>query len=191
MKQAQQSRKPRGRSPSRKQPRGNNGNNRNEVKVRGNPKQLVEKYKTQARDAMQSGDRVQYEYFMQFADHYQRVLNDMRGPQSSDDSDNRGRRSRSERHADLNQSEGRTADADDREPGGEEGETADEAKADDRAERKPRRTRGAGRSPRRQDADKDLKPIDSGDGDGDAQSAVSEAEADRPEQADEIAETAA
>lgn len=68
---------------------GNPGNMRSENKVRGNPKQLLEKYKNQAREAKQAGDRVMAEYYYQFADHYQRVLNDMRGPGESwsDDDD--------------------------------------------------------------------------------------------------------
>ncbi len=78
MKQSQNARKQRGRSASRKTGKSNNsGGNRNEPKVRGNPKQLLEKYKNQAREAKQSGDRVMAEYYYQFADHYQRVMNDM------------------------------------------------------------------------------------------------------------------
>ncbi len=80
MKQNQNARKQRGRSAPRKGGKGSNsgpGNRSNEPKVRGNPKQLLEKYKNQAREAKQAGDRVQAEYFYQFADHYQRVLNEM------------------------------------------------------------------------------------------------------------------
>ncbi|WP_262693014.1 DUF4167 domain-containing protein [Kordiimonas aestuarii] len=93
MKQAQNARnKQRGRSPSRKgggKP-GGPGNSRNEPKVRGNPKQLLEKYKNQAREAKQAGDRVLAEYYYQFADHYQRVLNDVRGPSPQVDYDEDG-----------------------------------------------------------------------------------------------------
>jgi hypothetical protein len=52
--------------------------NRLEVRVRGNANQLLEKYKQLARDAHQSGDRVAAEYYLQHADHYFRVLNDVR-----------------------------------------------------------------------------------------------------------------
>lgn len=78
MKQAQNARKGRSRSPVRKQGKGSDGN-RVEIKVKGNPKQLLEKYKNQAREATQAGDRVLAETYYQFADHYQRVLNEMRG----------------------------------------------------------------------------------------------------------------
>lgn len=60
------------------QPMGGQGNNRLEVKVRGNANQLLEKYKTLARDSHQAGDRVAMEYYLQHADHYYRVLNDSR-----------------------------------------------------------------------------------------------------------------
>ncbi|MFN3371905.1 MAG: DUF4167 domain-containing protein [Sphingomonadaceae bacterium] len=57
---------------------GGQGNNRLEVRVRGNAHQLLEKYKQMARDAHQAGDRVAAEYYLQHADHYFRVLNDSR-----------------------------------------------------------------------------------------------------------------
>lgn len=56
------------------QERGNRIDNR----ARGNANQLHEKYKTLARDAQTSGDRVMTEYYLQFADHYFRVLNESR-----------------------------------------------------------------------------------------------------------------
>ena len=64
------------------QPRGmagnNNSGNRQDNRQRGNAAQLHEKYKSMARDAQQSGDRVQTEYYLQFADHYFRMLGDAR-----------------------------------------------------------------------------------------------------------------
>lgn len=93
MKQAQNARKQRGRPAQRKGGRSNNsgggsGNNRPDNRARGNPKQLLEKYKTQARDLLQSGDRVNAEYYLQFADHYQRVLNEMQANQNNRDQQN-------------------------------------------------------------------------------------------------------
>ena len=55
-----------------------NAGNRQDNRQRGNAAQLHEKYKALARDAQLSGDRVQTEYFLQFADHYFRVLNEGR-----------------------------------------------------------------------------------------------------------------
>ena len=52
--------------------------NRQDNRQRGNAAQLLEKYKNLARDAQLAGDRVQTEYYLQFADHYFRVLGESR-----------------------------------------------------------------------------------------------------------------
>ena len=52
--------------------------NRIDSRARGNAPQLLEKYRKLAHDAHLNGDRVQEEYFLQFADHYFRVLADQR-----------------------------------------------------------------------------------------------------------------
>ncbi|MCL6741682.1 DUF4167 domain-containing protein [Sphingomonas sp. RB56-2] len=57
---------------------GNAGANRQDNRQRGNAAQLLEKYKSLARDAQLAGDRVQTEYYLQYADHYFRVLEDNR-----------------------------------------------------------------------------------------------------------------
>lgn len=56
--------------------RGSDPQNRIDNRTRGNAAQLLEKYKGLARDAQMAGDRVSTEYFLQFADHYFRVLAD-------------------------------------------------------------------------------------------------------------------
>lgn len=69
--------------------RPNNGNNRNtgengnriDNRARGNAPQLLEKYRNLARDAQLAGDRVSTEYYLQFADHYFRVIADNRARQ--------------------------------------------------------------------------------------------------------------
>ncbi|MBW6527917.1 DUF4167 domain-containing protein [Sphingomonas sp. RHCKR7] len=53
--------------------------NRIDSRARGNAAQLHEKYRNMARDAQMAGDRVNTEYYLQFADHYFRVLADQRG----------------------------------------------------------------------------------------------------------------
>ncbi len=68
--------------------RGRGGNNRQQgsgqqlnridSRARGNAPQLLEKYRKLAHDAHLNGDRVQEEYYLQFADHYFRVLADQR-----------------------------------------------------------------------------------------------------------------
>lgn len=66
----------RGRGNNRQQ--GGNQGNRIDSRARGNAPQLLEKYKKLAHDASLNGDRVQAEYYLQFADHYFRVLADSR-----------------------------------------------------------------------------------------------------------------
>ncbi|MBA3576903.1 MAG: DUF4167 domain-containing protein [Sphingomonas sp.] len=87
-----------GRRRGRGGPRGQStGGNRQDSRQRGNATQLLEKYKNMARDAQLAGDRVQSEYFLQFAEHYFRMLGEnrprldeqrrQRGDDSSDDDD--------------------------------------------------------------------------------------------------------
>jgi hypothetical protein len=52
--------------------------NRIDSRARGNAPQLLEKYRKLAQDAHLNGDRVQAEYYLQFADHYFRVIADAR-----------------------------------------------------------------------------------------------------------------
>src|ERR1051326_3670390 len=61
-------------------PRSNNPGpgNRQDNRQRGNAAQLLEKYKGLARDAQMQGDRILTENYLQFADHYFRVLNENR-----------------------------------------------------------------------------------------------------------------
>lgn len=82
----QAGRRNRGRNNNNGRPNGNNrggGDNGNRIdnRARGNAAQLLEKYKNMARDAQMSGDRVNAEYYLQFADHYFRVLADNRARQ--------------------------------------------------------------------------------------------------------------
>jgi hypothetical protein len=80
MNNRQQSGRRRGRGGQR--PQGGPGRpeqgNRIDNRARGNASQLLEKYKTLARDAQMQGDRVMTEYYLQFADHYFRVLSESR-----------------------------------------------------------------------------------------------------------------
>lgn len=66
----------RGRGNNRQQ--GGQQTNRIDSRARGNAPQLLEKYRKLAHDAHLNGDRVQEEYYLQFADHYFRVLADQK-----------------------------------------------------------------------------------------------------------------
>lgn len=52
--------------------------NRDQHRNRGNAAQLLEKYRNLARDSQLQGDRITAEYYLQYADHYYRVLNENR-----------------------------------------------------------------------------------------------------------------
>ncbi len=72
----------RGRSRGRR-PQGNSGgrsegNSRIDTRARGNAPQMLEKYKNMARDAQLQGDRVMTEYYLQFSDHYFRIVAEQR-----------------------------------------------------------------------------------------------------------------
>lgn len=58
-----------------------NAQNRIDNRARGNAPQLLDKYKKLAQDAYHNGDRVQQEYYLQFADHYFRVIADNKARQ--------------------------------------------------------------------------------------------------------------
>ena len=68
----------RGRGSNRGGQGGGNQGNRIDSRARGNAPQMLEKYRKLAHDASLNGDRVQTEYYLQFADHYFRVIADMR-----------------------------------------------------------------------------------------------------------------
>jgi Domain of unknown function (DUF4167) len=84
MKQNNNNRRARGRGP--RKPHGMGGGHNKgqgydgggqELRVRGNAYQVLEKYLQLARDAGASGDRIAAENFLQHADHYYRVLSAM------------------------------------------------------------------------------------------------------------------
>jgi len=75
------------RNQNRRRGRGNNRGgqgggggqgNRIDSRARGNAPQMLEKYRKMAHDASLNGDRVLTEYYLQFADHYFRVVADSR-----------------------------------------------------------------------------------------------------------------
>jgi len=72
--------------------------NRQDNRQRGNAAQLLEKYKALARDMQLAGDRVQTEYYLQFADHYFRVLEE--GRSRFEEQDQRRRRDQDEDEGD-------------------------------------------------------------------------------------------
>ena len=53
-----------------------NGRGRNNFKSHHNPKQLVDKYNSLAKEALSSGDQILSENYYQHADHYARMVED-------------------------------------------------------------------------------------------------------------------
>ena len=99
--------------------------NRQDNRQRGNAAQLLEKYKSLARDAQLAGDRVQTEYYLQYADHYYRVLGESRA---------RFEEQRRQRSEDLDDDENDEEFSE----GGEEQGSQDNRRDDDRSEREDR-----------------------------------------------------
>jgi len=99
------------------------GGNRQDNRQRGNAAQLLEKYKNMARDAQLAGDRVQSEYYLQYADHYFRMLGESRARFEEQ------RRQRGDEPAEEGEGEEEMA----------------EAVEDERSEPETRRPRGNGR----------------------------------------------
>jgi hypothetical protein len=142
----------RGRGGQRGQNLGGQPGNRQDNRQRGNAAQLLEKYKSMARDAQLAGDRVQTEYYLQYADHYFRVLSENRA-----------------RFEEQNPRRQRDEEFD-----GDEGEedlveAGEEAMAEDRPERPERQDRGERfnrRSRPRRDAQEERGGRDLSEGDG-------------------------
>lgn len=128
------------------QGRGAEQGNRIDNRARGNASQLHEKYKTLARDAQTQGDRVMAEYYLQFADHYFRVLSESRARFEEN------RRQRDDIHDDEDEAEEVRA------------EDVIEGEEQDRGEpeaRQPRRNRDRDRErqPRRETRDEIAEPV--------------------------------
>jgi hypothetical protein len=129
----------RGRGGQRGQNLGGQSGNRQDNRQRGNAAQLLEKYKSMARDAQLAGDRVQTEYYLQFADHYFRVLSESRA-RFEDQNPRRGR------DDEMEDEDGDEEMADASESDSSDGD--DRSDHRDRQDRGPRRPRGE-REPRR------------------------------------------
>lgn len=113
--------------------RGGDSGNRIDSRARGNAPQLLEKYRNMARDAQLAGDRVNTEYYLQFADHYFRVIADNRARQE----EQQARFRRNDEPLD-DENDGPDADEAMAENGADENE---DGEADVRRERRPRRMR--------------------------------------------------
>jgi Domain of unknown function (DUF4167) len=140
----------RGRNNNTNRPQNNNNRsgfdylNQIDNKARGNASQMLEKYKKLASDAQLNGDRVTAESYLQFADHYFRVLADFRSRQEARQGENQNRQ-RDENRDD-------TVEANYEEQDQVETEESESGDSDIGREDRPER------QPRRNDRDRNLRP---------------------------------
>ena len=140
--------------------------NRQDNRQRGNAAQLLEKYKSLARDAQLAGDRVQTEYYLQYADHYFRVLGESRArfeeqrPRRGDGADE------DEGEEDLVEADGEASDNDDRQDRPQRQDRGDRFnRREPREAREPRESREARRYARDdEDGDDDDRPAQRSNG---------------------------
>lgn len=146
---------------------GNNYGARLDNRQRGNATQLLEKYRALARDAQQAGDRVTAEYYLQYAEHYFRLLGDYRDRQPE------GRRGREGYDDEGLDGDAEVADADAGDDRGEDGDDRREdrrdERRDDRRDDRPRGDRNRDDRPRedrpREERQRDDRPRDDRGGD--------------------------
>jgi len=109
---------------------GGNQSNRIDSRARGNAPQMLDKYKKLAQDAQHHGDRVQTEYYLQFADHYLRVIADNKARQDE---------TRSKRGDGRNDNRGGDGRDDNRNTDSRDQQQSDDDYSDDRDDRDNRR----------------------------------------------------
>ena len=160
------------RNNNRRRGRGNRqqgGGNQNRIdsRARGNAPQMLDKYRKLAQDAQHNGDRVQAEYYLQFADHYFRVIADSR-PRTED--------GRGQRRDDRDFSNEEDGDEDDMEGqrGGQQGRQREDRPREDRQrddrpreerqrDDRQREGRGDRNRPQRQQNRRDEAPAEEGE----------------------------
>ncbi len=164
----------RGRNNNTNRPQNNNNRsgfdylNQIDNKARGNASQMLEKYKKLASDAQLNGDRVTAESYLQFADHYFRVLADFRSRQETRSGENQNRQRDDNRDENRDDSGEDRFEEQDHVEAGDSESNEQEIEREERPERQPRRNdRGPsdrnqrperGERPERQDRDAKRTP---------------------------------
>lgn len=161
---------------SNRGPGGGTQGNRIDSRARGNAPQMLEKYKKMAHDASLNGDRVQTEYYLQFADHYFRVIADNR-TQKDDQPQQRARHNERDQNDD-----GYDEDTEDRRP--QQGQR-DQSSRDDRDDRNERH----GGNDRGDEGRGSEGDSDSASGDADENPFVRESKPRRPRPRKDAAES--
>ena len=159
MRQGQQNRRGRGRNRKSQNPLTRSfESNGPDVKIRGTPSHIAEKYVSLARDALASGDPVLAENYLQHAEHYNRIIMTFREQQAPHGEGLNG--SANGRHRMADQGEGDepvAAEASDEVPPGQEPQPVvaggDEEGPQAEAERPQRRANGSRNTSRRRRSD--------------------------------------
>ena len=158
MRQGQQNRRGRGRNRKSQNPLTRSfESNGPDVKIRGTPSHIAEKYVSLARDALASGDPVLAENYLQHAEHYNRIIMTFREQQAPHGEGING--SGNGRHRMNDQAdgdEGQAVDGDDVPPGQEPQPVvagSDEESPPAENERPQRRANGARNGTRRRRSD--------------------------------------
>ena len=133
---------------------GNSGGNARDNRQRGNAAQLLEKYKSMARDAQLAGDRVQTEYYLQFADHYFRVLEESRSRFEDQQQTQQRRRPRDDDDFDSDQDDDEGMSSD----GADDGDDGDDGDEDDNRPQRQEQPRQQPQRPRRDRPERDDRP---------------------------------
>jgi len=106
MKQGSSSRRPRGRNNNKRQSRNNNFDSSGpEGRVRGNARQVYEKYLTMASDALMVDDRIASENYYQHAEHYYRIVNSQAAADAEKEGQKDGNNNRNRRHNNNNRNQ--------------------------------------------------------------------------------------
>jgi Domain of unknown function (DUF4167) len=136
----------RGRNNSRQQNNNRNGfdyQNNIDNRARGNASQMLEKYKKLAADALHNDDRVNAEYYHQFADHYFRVLADFRIRQEAKQDDRRPQRDDNRNNSDNDADAGNDAMDYQSSEQSDDFNAPNEAYEEEQPQRRARQPRGA------------------------------------------------
>ena len=183
MRQGQQNRRGRGRNRKSQNPLTRSFESSGpDIKIRGTPSHIAEKYISMARDALSSGDPVLAENYLQHAEHYNRIImtyREQQAPQGEMLNGNGNGRHRPNENGEAEA--GQSQDGEEVVRGQEAQpniETDDDAGEQPAAERPQRRSNGSRHGSRRRRSENGDARAEAGDA-GDSQPAVEEESSER------------
>ena len=177
MRQGQQNRRGRGRNRKSQNPLTRSFESSGpDVKIRGTPSHIAEKYISMARDALSSGDPVLAENYLQHAEHYNRIIMTYREQQAPQGEMANGHANGRHRHQENGESDPTQQDGEEA-PRGQEAqpniESEDDGGEQQATERPQRRSNGSRNGTRRRRPENGDARAEASDN-GDAQPAAEE-----------------